>query len=117
MFGCVPCGVVEGLAEPEIEGQLRDYPPSERKVGSASKTVDRRNGVGVEDIVLVGVNTIVPLTGIEELQTEMQRERVGHVESHVLEDGDTVGDRRGNEISLYGSAKSPRTGTDIELCA
>ena len=63
---------IDGFAEAEVECELGDDLPAETNVCASAKTVHRGNGEGIQHIVLVGVNAVVPLTGIEALEAEAQ---------------------------------------------
>ena len=70
----VMCGrpllCVDGFGGTEIEGELRNDLPTEAGVETATKTIDGGDGVGVENIVLVAIDAVGPIAGIEELGPE-----------------------------------------------
>ena len=68
VFLYVPITSIDSLGGAEIERQLRDNLPTQAKECPAAQTIDRRNRVGIEHIVLITINTVVPLPGIEPLE-------------------------------------------------
>lgn len=67
-----PFGGIDRLGDAEIERQLRDDLPPQAEVRAASETVNGRDGIGTEHIVLVAVNAVVPLASIEALEPKME---------------------------------------------
>lgn len=67
-----PFSCIDGFRGTEIEGQLRNDLPTKTEVRAATETIDSRNGVGIEHIVLVEVDAIRPITGVEGLKTKLQ---------------------------------------------
>lgn len=63
----IPIAGIEGFGDTEIEGELRDDLPAETEVGAASETVCGGDRIGIEDIVLVRIDAILPILAIEEL--------------------------------------------------
>ena len=49
---------------------MRNDLPTKTEVRAATETIDGRNGVGIEDIVLVGIDAVRPFAGIEALEAE-----------------------------------------------
>ena len=79
-MGSGPGALVEGFAEAEVEGKLLDDLPTKADIGSAAEAVRCRNRKGVEYIVFVQINAIVPIAGIEELYATLYAyRRLKHV--------------------------------------
>ena len=49
---------------------MRENLPAKAKEGAASNTIHRRDGIGIKDIILVTIDAVVPVLGIEELEAE-----------------------------------------------
>ena len=95
----IPITGVEGFGEAEIECQLWNNLPSKAKISTASETINGRNSIGIEHIVLIGINAVVPVACIEELQAETEAQRTldtGHrrleIVGYVLVETYTIGD-------------------------
>ena len=73
-----PFSCIDGFRGTEIEGQFRNDLPTKTEVRAATETIDSRNGVGIEHIVLVDVDAVCPVLSIKELkpQSDAQRCRV-----------------------------------------
>ena len=67
-----PFSCIDGFRGTEIEGQLRNDLPTFSDVPAATETIDGRNGVGIEHIVLVGIDAVRPFAGIEALEAKAQ---------------------------------------------
>lgn len=67
-----PFTCIDGFRGTEIEGQLRNDLPTKTEVRAATETIDGRNGVGIEHIVLVGIDAVRPFAGIEALEAKAQ---------------------------------------------
>ena len=65
-----PFSCIDGFRGTEIEGELGNDLPFETKVRAATETIDGRNGVGIEHIVLVGIDAVRPFAGIEALEAK-----------------------------------------------
>ena len=61
---------IDGFAEAEIECELRDDLPTETDISASAKTVHRRNGEGIKDVVFVGIDAVIPFASIEALESE-----------------------------------------------
>ena len=72
VVGGGPGAFVEGFAEAEVKGKLLDDLPTKADISSAAETVCCRNGEGVQHIVLIEIDAIVPIAGVEELCSEFQ---------------------------------------------
>lgn len=70
-----PLLCIDGLGGAEVKCQLRNNLPTKTEESAASKTVNRRNGVGIEDIVFVAIDTVVPVLGVKELEPEPKAQR------------------------------------------
>ena len=68
MFVEVPIVGIEGFGEAEIECQLGNDLPTKTKVSAATEAINGRDGIGIENIMLVRINAVVPIAGIEELE-------------------------------------------------
>ena len=93
----IPIAGVECLGETEIECQLGNDLPAKAKISAASKAINGRNRIGIKNIVLIGINAVVPIARIEELQAETEAQRTldtGHrrleIVGYVLEETKTV---------------------------
>ena len=51
---------------------MRNDLPTKTEVRAAPETIDGRNGVGIEHIVLVGIDAVRPFAGIEALEAKAQ---------------------------------------------
>ena len=49
---------------------MREDLPAKAEESAAAETIDRRDRIGVEDVVLVAIDAVVPVLGIEELEAE-----------------------------------------------
>ena len=67
-----PFSCIDGFRGTEIEGQLGNDLPTKAEIRAATETIDGRNGVGIEHIVLVEVDAIRPITGVKSLQAKAQ---------------------------------------------
>ena len=65
-----PTLFVDRFAEAEIQRDMLVRLPFDTQIRSAAQAVGRRDGKCIEDIVLVEVNTVVPVTGIESLKAK-----------------------------------------------
>ena len=63
---------IEGFREAEIEGELGNDLPAQADVRTAAKAIDGGYREGIEDVVLVAIDAVVPITSVEELQTKPQ---------------------------------------------
>ena len=95
----IPISGVEGFGEAEIECQLGNDLPAKANVSATSETINGRNRIGIEYIVLIGINAVVPIARIEELQAETEAQwtlDTGHrrleIVGYVLEETYTIGD-------------------------
>ena len=61
---------VNRLANTQIERELTDDLPLEKDIRSAAKAIRRRNGKSIQHIVLVKIDAVLPVTGIEGLDSE-----------------------------------------------
>ena len=66
--GC-PLLCIDGFGGTKIERQLGEDLPAETEVETTTETVGGGDGIGVEHIVLVEVDTVGPFAGIEGLRT------------------------------------------------
>ena len=73
IFLDVPSPVIDRFRHTKIERQLLNYLPFEAQIGAATKAVGRRNGKGIEHVVLIDINAVVPVASVEELNSEPQR--------------------------------------------
>ena len=71
MFLYIPGADIDGFGEFEIEGKAGDNLPSEAEVRPAAQTVDGGDGESVEHVVLIGIEAVYPLAGIEPLGSEL----------------------------------------------
>ena len=71
----IPITGVERLGEAEIECQFGNDLPTQAKVRATTKAINGRDGIGIENIVLVGINAVVPIACIEELHAETEAQR------------------------------------------
>ena len=97
VFFYIPIAGIDGFGSTEIKRELRNNLPFKTEISSAAKTIHRRNGKSIEHIVLVAVNTVVPITGIEGLQAEVEGYwpfAICHLKiiGKGLKNRDTVGD-------------------------
>ena len=46
--------------------------PAQADVRTAAKAIDGWDGEGIEDVVLVAIDAVVPITSVEALQTKPQ---------------------------------------------
>ena len=67
-----PFSCIDGFRGTEIEGQLRNDLPTKTEVRAATETIDGRDGKSIKYIVLVDVDAIRPITGVEGLKTKAQ---------------------------------------------
>lgn len=51
---------------------MRNDLPTKTEVRAATETINGRNGVGIEHIVLVGIDAVRPFAGIEALEAKAQ---------------------------------------------
>ena len=65
--GC-PFTLINGLGDTQIESQLRYDPPAERDIRPPADAVDRRNRKSIENVVLIGIDTIVPVPSVKPLE-------------------------------------------------
>ena len=68
----IPFPVINSLANAQIQSELFDDLPSETEIGPTAQTVGGRNGKGIEHIVLIEIDPVVPFAGIEGLKAETQ---------------------------------------------
>ena len=54
---------------------MRDDLPTETDISAAAKTVHRRNREGIKDVVLVGIDAVIPFAGIKALESEPNAQR------------------------------------------
>ena len=66
----IPIAGVEGFGETEIECQLGNNLPAKADVSTTSEAINGWDRVGVKNIVLVSINAVIPIAGIEELEAE-----------------------------------------------
>lgn len=71
MFLYIPGADIDGLGEFEIEGKVGDNLPSEAEVRPAAQTIDGGDGESVEHVVLIGIEAVCPLAGVEPLGSEL----------------------------------------------
>ena len=69
VFSC-PLLCIDGFGGTEIERQLREDLPAKAEESAAAETIDRRDRIGIEDVVLVAIDAVVPVLGVEELEAE-----------------------------------------------
>lgn len=70
--GC-PFLLIDGLGGFEIEREGRDNLPSEAEVRTSAKTIRGGDGEGVQDVVLVEIDAVVPLARVKALQPQTKR--------------------------------------------
>ena len=63
---------IDGFAEAEIECELWDDLPTETDIRASAETVRRRNREGIKDVVLVGIDAVIPFASVESLKPEAQ---------------------------------------------
>ena len=63
-----PLLCINGFGKTEIESQLRNDLPTKTEVRTAAETVDSRDRVGIEDIMLVEVDAVGPVLSVEQLE-------------------------------------------------
>ena len=66
------CWFFDGFRCAEIEGELGNDLPAQADVRTAAKAIDGGDGEGIEDVVLVAIDAVVPITSVEALQTKPQ---------------------------------------------
>ena len=66
---------INRFAEAEIECELRDDLPAETDISASAKTVHRRDGESVKDVVFVTIDAVVPFASIEALESEPNAQR------------------------------------------
>ena len=74
VFLYVPITSIDGFGGTEIERQLREDLPAKAEESAAAETIHSGDGISIEYIVLITINTVVPLPGIEELEAETEAE-------------------------------------------
>ena len=72
IFLDVPSSVIDRFGHTQIECQLLNYLPFEAQIGAATKAVSRRYGKGIEHVVLIDINAVVPIASVKELNSESQ---------------------------------------------
>ena len=90
-----PLRLIKGLADTKIDCQLWNNLPAEAEISAAAETIDGRDRIGIEDVVLIAIDAVVPVPGVEELEAETERKWMVYsvrckVVGDVLEDGDAV---------------------------
>ena len=72
VFGGIPVAGIDRFADAQIEGNRPDNLPSQAEVRASAKAVSGRDGEGIEHVVLVGINAVVPFAAVEPLEPEPQ---------------------------------------------
>ena len=87
-----PLLCINGFGKTEIECNLWDDLPPEVEIAPCAQPIDGRDRVGVEHVMLVGINAVGPLAGIEELQASANtNRRLNKTIGDILIDRNTVG--------------------------
>ena len=68
-MGRSPTLLIDCFAEAAIERNVRMSLPFEAEIRPTAQTITGRNRERIEHIVLVEVNAVVPVAGIEELRS------------------------------------------------
>ena len=100
VMGGSPLALVKRLADTKIEREIAYDVVFQAYIRASSETIDGSTGIGVEYVVLVAIDTVCPITCVEELEAESHCERVGRQGGatdsgrvgNVLIDGETVGE-------------------------
>ena len=128
MFLHIPGTDVDGLGEFAVEGEPGDDLPPEAEVRPAAQPVGGGDGESIEHVVLVGIDAVCPLAGVEPLDSELytqgdfrvERGEPGAIQTGVLIDGVAVGEWRGfraGQVGFGGSTEGERTGGVVPLRA
>ena len=72
VFLYIPVTGIDSFRETQIEREGRVELPLDGEIAPAAQTIHRRDGEGIEDIMLIGVDTVRPLARIKSLQAEMK---------------------------------------------
>ena len=100
VVGGSPLTLIECLADTKIEREVAYDVVFQAYIRASSETIDGSAGVGVEYVVLVAIDTVCPITCVEELEAESHCERVGGQSGatdsrrvgNVLIDSKTIGE-------------------------
>ena len=72
VFAGIPRLGIDGFADAQVERHLRNNLPSETEVRSTAQTIGRRDGEGIEHVVLIGIDAVVPFAAVKPLEPEPQ---------------------------------------------
>lgn len=92
-----PLALVKRLADTKIEREVAYDVVFQAYICASSETIDGCTGVGVEYIVLVAIDTVCPITCVEELEAESHCERMGR-------QGGATDSRRVGDVLIDGEA-------------
>ena len=100
VVGGSPLALIERLTDTKIEREVAYDVVFQAYICPSSETIDGCTGVGVEYVVLVAIDTVCPITCVEELEAESHCERVGRQGGatdrgrvgNVLIDSETIGE-------------------------